>query len=85
MDRVRLCSSITPATLLCKSLTERSAFVTTRPPYITAKEAALEVGVSYVRMRQLLLAGRVRGAFKLQRDWLVPTPVEILPRQRKEE
>ena len=57
--------------------------MTDQPPYITAKQAALEVGLSYVRMRQLLLAGRVRGAFKLQRDWLVPTPVEILPRQRR--
>ena len=24
----------------------------------------------------------LRGAFKLQREWLVPTPVEILPPQR---
>lgn len=53
-------------------------------PYITAKEAALAVDVSYVRMRQLLLAGRVKGAYKPQRDWLVPTPVEILPPQRRD-
>ena len=59
--------------------------MTDQPPYITAKQAAQEVGVSYVRMRQLLLAGRVRGAFKLQRDWLVPTPVEILPPQRRDD
>ena len=39
--------------------------MTIHRPYITAKEAALAVGVSYVRMRQLLLAGRIRGAFKL--------------------
>ena len=54
-------------------------------PYITAKQAAQEVRVSYVRMRQLLLAGRIRGAFKLQRDWLVPTPVEILPPRRRDD
>ena len=57
--------------------------MTDQPPYITAKQAAQEVGVSYVRMRQLLLMGRIKGAFKFQRDWLVPTPVEILPPQRR--
>ena len=50
-------------------------------PYITAQQAAEEVGLSYSRMRQLLNEGRIRGAFKATRDWLIPSPVEILPRQ----
>ena len=57
-----------------------SAIVMTNPsPYITAKQAAEEVGLSYVRIRQLLQQGRVQGAIKPQRDWLIPVPVEILP------
>ena len=51
----------------------------TTPPYITARQAAEEVGLSYPRMRQLLQQGRVHGAIKPQRDWLIPRPVEILP------
>ena len=50
-------------------------------PYITAKQAAEEVGLSYSRIRQLLNEGRIVGAFKAPRDWLIPSPVEILPRQ----
>ena len=53
----------------------------TLTPYITAKQAAEEVGLSYPRMRQLLQQGRVHGAIKPQRDWLIPRPVEILPPQ----
>ena len=51
-------------------------------PYITAKQAAEEVGLSYSRIRQLLNQGRIRADFKAPRDWLIPSPVEILPRQR---
>ena len=50
-------------------------------PYITAQQAAKEVGLSYSRMRQLLNEGRIRGAFKTPLNWLIPSPVEILPRQ----
>ena len=50
-------------------------------PYITAQQAAKEVGLSYSRMRQLLNEGRIRGAFKTPMNWLIPSPVEILPRQ----
>ena len=50
-------------------------------PYITAQQAAEEVGLSYSRMRQLLNEGRIRGAFKTPMNWLIPSPVEILPRQ----
>ena len=55
------------------------------PSYITARQAALDIGVSYSRMRQLLKEGRIRGAIKPQRDWLVPSPVEMLPRPSKKE
>ena len=48
-------------------------------PYITAKQAAQEVGLSYARIRQLLNQSRIKGAFKAPRDWLIPSPVEILP------
>ena len=50
-------------------------------PYITAKQAADELGLSYSRIRQLLNQGRIVGAFKAPRDWLIPSPVDILPRQ----
>ena len=52
-------------------------------PYLTAKQAAEEVGLSYARIRQLLQQGRVHGAIKPQMDWLIPRPVEILPPQNK--
>ena len=52
-------------------------------PYLTAKQAAEELGLSYVRIRQLLQQGRVHGAVKPQRDWLIPRPVKILPPQSK--
>ena len=41
--------------------------------------------MSYSRMRQLLKEGRIRGAIKPQRDWLVPSPVELLPRPNRKE
>ena len=55
------------------------------PSYITAKQAAQDLGVSYSRMRQLLNEGRIRGAVKPQRDWLVPSPVDLLPRPSKKD
>ena len=51
-------------------------------PYITAKQAAEEVGLSYSRIRQLLNQGKIKGAFKAPRDWVLASPVEILPGQR---
>ena len=53
-------------------------------PYITAQQAAEEVGLSYSRMRQLLNEGRIKGAFKTPQNWLMPSPVEILPRQSEQ-
>ena len=56
--------------------------MTTAQPYVTAREAAEEVGLSYTRIRALLRRGRVMGAIKPQRDWLIPSPVDILPPKR---
>ena len=53
-------------------------------PYLTAKEAAEEIGLSYARVRKLLKQGRVSGAVKPQRDWMIPTPVIITPPPRKQ-
>ena len=50
--------------------------------FVTAQRAAAECGVSLTRIRQLLLQGRVEGAKKFGRQWLVPTPVIVLPPTR---
>ena len=50
--------------------------------FVTAQRAAAECGVSLTRIRQLLLQGRVEGAKKFGRQWLVPTPVVVLPPTR---
>ena len=47
--------------------------------FVTAQRAAAECGVSLSRIRQLLQQGRVEGARKFGRQWLVPTPVVVLP------
>ena len=49
---------------------------------VTAQEAAARLGVSDRRVRQLARAGRVRGAIKHGSEWLIPTPVEIVPGRR---
>ncbi|MBM3933067.1 MAG: DUF2283 domain-containing protein [SAR202 cluster bacterium] len=49
---------------------------------MTVEMAAREIGVSGSRMRQLLAAGRIQGARKLGRDWIVPTPVRMVPGER---
>ena len=39
---------------------------------LTAKQAADLLKVSTARIRQLCIEGKLRGAFKLTRDWLIP-------------
>ncbi len=46
---------------------------------VTVKEAALHLGVSERRVRKLARDGRVRGAVKAGSEWLIPTPVEVIP------
>ena len=49
---------------------------------VTVKEAASRLGVSERRMRKLARDGRVRGAMKAGAEWLIPTPVEVIPGRR---
>ena len=49
---------------------------------VTVKEAATRLGVSERRVRQLARNGRVRGATKAGPEWLIPTPVEVIPGRR---
>ena len=46
---------------------------------LTADLAARELGVSGARVRKLLSDGRIEGARKIGRDWVVPTPVRVSP------
>ena len=49
---------------------------------VTVRQAAIELGVSDRRVRQLAREGRVRGAAKAGSEWLIPTPVEVIPGRR---
>ena len=49
---------------------------------VTVKQAATELGISGRRVRQLAREGRVRGAVKDGAEWLIPTPVEVIPGRR---
>ena len=49
---------------------------------VTVREAAIRLGVSERRVRKLARAGRVRGATKVGAEWLIPTPVEVIPGKR---
>lgn len=49
---------------------------------VTVREAAARLGVSERRVRQLARDGRVRGAVKAGAEWLIPTPVEVVPGKR---
>ena len=49
---------------------------------VTVREAATRLGVSERRVRKLALDGRIRGATKSGAEWLIPTPVEMIPSKR---
>ena len=49
---------------------------------VTVKEAASRLGVSERRVRKLARDGRMRGAMKAGAEWLIPTPVEVIPGRR---
>ncbi|MCY4624355.1 MAG: helix-turn-helix domain-containing protein [Chloroflexi bacterium] len=49
---------------------------------VTVKEAAVRLGVSERRVRKLARDGRVRGATKTGSEWLIPTPVDVVPGRR---
>ena len=46
---------------------------------VTVEGAAAEHGVSTRRIRQQKLPGRFEGAMKLGKQWVIPTPVVVLP------
>ena len=49
---------------------------------VTEREAAIRLGVSERRVRKLALDGRMRGTKKAGAEWLIPTPVEVIPGKR---
>lgn len=49
---------------------------------VTIREAAIRLGISERRVRKLARVGRVRGATKAGSEWLIPTPVELIPAKR---
>ena len=49
---------------------------------VTVRKAAIRLGISERRVRQLALEGRVRGATKHGAEWLIPTPIEVTPGRR---
>ena len=49
---------------------------------VTVRQAAVELGISDRRVRQLAREGRVRGATKNGSEWLIPTPVDVVPGRR---
>ena len=46
------------------------------------KQAAIRLGVSERRVRQLARDGRVKGATKAGAEWLIPMPIEVIPGKR---
>lgn len=46
-------------------------------------EAAKELNLSDRRIRVLCTQGRIQGAQKIGRDWLLPDEITITPVQRK--
>ena len=49
---------------------------------VTVREAANQLGVSERRVRKLARDGRVRGATKAGAEWLIPSPVDVIPGRR---
>ena len=49
---------------------------------VTVREAATRLGVSERRVRKLARDGRLRGAVKSGTEWLIPTPVDVIPGRR---
>ena len=47
--------------------------------YIRAPVAAEQLNVSPDRMRHLCAEGKIVGARKIGRDWLIPTPIQRIP------
>lgn len=50
---------------------------------VTVKAYAFRLGITPTRVRQLLQAGRIPGAIKLGRDWLIPDDAVRTPGSTK--
>ena len=48
-----------------------------RRRYVTVAEAADEVGLTESYIRRLCREGRVRGAERFGKSWMIPTPVTV--------
>jgi excisionase family DNA binding protein len=57
--------------------------MTTIPDYITARQAAKLCKVSVRRIQVLAEAGRITGAKKLGRDWLIPPGFTVTPAPKR--
>jgi hypothetical protein len=53
--------------------------------YKTTIQKAIEWGVTRGRVHQLLVAGKIPGAMRIGRDWLIPedAPYPMLKRRRR--
>lgn len=51
------------------------------PRLVSVKEAAAELGKTVNHVRNLCARGKIQGAHKIGRDWLIPTPVTQLGQQ----
>ncbi len=49
---------------------------------VTVRQAAVELGVSERRVRQLAGDGRIQGASKIGSEWLIPRLVTLVPGKR---
>jgi excisionase family DNA binding protein len=47
--------------------------------FISVAAAALALGLSRRHLRRLCAQGRIAGAKKLGRDWLIPNPPVVIP------
>ena len=45
---------------------------------LTSTQAGLALGISSSRIRQLCLAGRIQGALRHGRDWLIPEDFKVI-------
>lgn len=53
-----------------------------RQQLVSVPEAAKALGVSPQRIHELLRAGRIVGAQRVGRYWVIPAPVKVLAPQR---
>lgn len=47
--------------------------------WLTTIEAGQRLGITPARIRQLCQAGRIVGAQKVGRDWVIPDPPQVEP------